>query len=799
MDTFVVGGSIVLYAIDEWNDFMHAIMFWPFKRNTPERRSVDAADYPEYSMGNGSALSENVVEVRIAATSESMLQPTDCMSDGASGDRFGTLFPSETSVRAKSSHKNDSMEDNMTVPTVSNATSSSSSEPFSNGSGHEKYLSTGNADPSSSLASVSNANVISQDDEGGTSPKPSNINVLDGFKSHPADMPLQPPVQRDRSMRVIWPPKSANDSGAQGNGDPQIIRLIKLLDRVLALRSTQQKLDEFLYKPLPSFPKIKKKKANASLPSEEDRRSVRFIQADRYEIFVQSRNKSTEAFDWLCLQVWNRLQQEVSAEGGENGGNAFYPDSVSIKSAILAFAIQQAERDDRISTFRSSQATVGCTDNRKVKTSYDNFSLITIYEPVTEQQKHIDLLFPNFQYGLIITDQSPGTNVYRSARSIKTTQHIRDYVWTDMSDSLCASMDENPAVTSLVEFFGDVLCPNIQRIRYSTTNASDNEETFPTGTLLCLPGSEIHAGPACDRYRTVLFFSACPDVSQTIPYHPDTQYFAPLVCCDIISAVWGKISFEDRYYLLSRLVESIQLSKMITLERHLFDPSMQRCVRAIVNWDDPTSSIYKAYARKRMEGFCLYDYLWNFATMGRLATSSGIITQNGLADIVEPDDLLSIDGLVVEYNRKLFRAQIYKRSRVPEESHTAPPSVVLEVQVFYPIDQSWEGQTNPYTLEWNPPLDSISMERMFMRFDGINGILRDEEGTQILCFPNFRSARMARSSKQKARKEPSTPLKDRPQRNRHRPPEVYTPSPLPYKAPRKRVHESSSSDEYEDE
>jgi hypothetical protein len=776
-------------------------MFWPFKRNTPERKAANVNGHPGYPSGIcGVPPEENVDGVRITATSESLLQPTDCTSnensDSASDERFDAPLVSGSSIRPESGHIN--------APPFSNTSSLSSTN------SNEEYI-------SPSLSHVPNSNKISQDDEGETSREHTslpelkmsndtterrNLPPLAKVSPHP------PGVERDRSMRVIWPPKAADDPESKGSKDPQIIRLIKLLDYVLSLRSTQLKLDEFLYKPLPNFPKFKKKKSSSSLPSDEDRRSVRFIQADRYEIFVQSRNKSTEAFDWLCQQVWNKLQQGMSTEE-EGGGNAQYPDPISIKNAILAFAIQQAEKDDRIAKFRFSQTQGSSADGRNVKTLYDNFSLITIYEPVTEQQKHIDLLFPNYQYGLVVTDQSPGTNVYRSAQSIKTVQHIRDYVWTDMSDTLCASMDENPSVKSLVELFGDVLCPNIQRVLYNTRNTrgdstgssqgGDKEETFPAGTLLCLPGSEIHAGPACDRYRTVLFFSACPDVTQTIPYHPDTQYFAPLVCCDIISAVWCKICCEDRYYLLCRLVDSIRLSKMTTLERHLFDPNMQRCVRTIVNWDDPTSSTYKFHTRKRLEGFTLYDYLWNFATIGKLASNTGTLSQNGLVDVVEPNDRLSSDGLVVEYQKHFYRAQIYRRPKQSDEVKNAPLSTTLKVQVFYPSDQSWEGQIHPYTLEWNPPLEDTNTEQAFMRFNGSNGILRDQDGVVITCYPNWRTARMAKELKPKARKGFSSPLIDRPQRERQRPPEVYTPSPLPYKAPRKRGYESSSSEEEEDE
>ena len=62
--------------------------------------------------------------------------------------------------------------------------------------------------------------------------------------------------------------------------------------------------------------------------------------------------------------------------------------------------MQQVVRDDRITA----------NIKKKSKVSHDNFSLILSYDQVMAQPKHIDLLYPNFQYGLIMSDNSPAGN-----------------------------------------------------------------------------------------------------------------------------------------------------------------------------------------------------------------------------------------------------------------------------------------------------------------------------------------------------------------------------------------------------
>ena len=619
----------------------------------------------------------------------------------------------------------------------------------------------------------------------------------------------------DRSMRVIMPGTSSCAV--------KVILTMKLLDEFLSLSSTRQVLDEIL-NPIKKGEKKKRLKKTKQKVSNRDKQtqqplqrpeifmntdavqSLRYIQAGRYEIFVQSHNKKAYVFDWLCEQVWSMsLHRSQQAQTGDTEVFEPYKSSHDMKVAIVQYAIQQAERDDRI--------TANIKDKRSM--SYDNFSLIVSYDPVMAQPKHIDLLYPNFQYGLIITDKSPGTTVYTPSHYIRTVTDVKNHVWTDMSSTMAMAMEQDAIVTTLLSQFGAVLCPNIKQVQYwepmnegdvtvmeqspttnddigSSNDASTIDSCFLTGTLLSLPGSEIHAGPSSSKYRTVLFFSACPDVTNTIPYHPDTQYFAPLLCCDLVSLLWSNLGIKERIYLLNRLIESINETKCQHLERHIADTKLIQFLKTVAKWDEKKKRLRrnvatsKKYKNMKDKYKTMDDYINAFASRGKpIETESigidvvGVSINNcghsehshrtsTVTESINPLDyqntikLISCSNLVVEFEGEYFPAQVFESQ--PSMSTTSSKLTshdddtgegpeersMVNVMLYYPVDQSWEGNVNPYTLEWkqewniksaagtlNGEIEELHKRR---RFDGMNGVLHDNEGIVVPCYPRFISS-----------------------------------------------------------
>jgi len=95
-----------------------------------------------------------------------------------------------------------------------------------------------------------------------------------------------------------------------------------------------------------------------------------------------------------------------------------------------------------------------------------------------------------------------------------------------------------------------------------------------------LPGSVIHAGPASKQYRCLLFFSGWRKGSAVAQYNPDIQYFNPLLCADMFSLLYHKLSVPDRLYMIERLAEMVPQYK--PLSRHLTDEAMSECVSVLI-------------------------------------------------------------------------------------------------------------------------------------------------------------------------------------------------------------------------
>ena len=667
------------------------------------------------------------------------------------------------------------------------------------------------------------------------------MNMVEGGHSVESVDTLRRPVHtvmRDRSMRVIMPSTTS--------GFANIIHTIKLLDNFLSLSTTRRVFDAILDPDVNAIVKNSPKKIKQQKVDQNDSQDqqphqhpeilnhadaingIRHIQGGRYEVFVKARVKSTCVFDWICQQIWTmHYEQLPPAPAGNTNEFASYESSDHIKQAIMQYAIHQAERDDRI--------TVNTTN--KSAPSYDNFSLIVSYDPVEAQPRHIDLLYPNFQFGLIVTDHSPGTSVYVTPHSIRTVTDVKNHVWKDMSSTMFNAMKQHAIVTSLLSQFGDVLCPSMELVQYwkhgndrkeenndmvegtsepppNTTHGectTSNEVFFPTGTLLSLPGSEIHAGPASSKYRTVLFFSACPDMTNTIPYHPDTQYFSPLLCCDFVCLLWNNLSIDDRIYILNRLIDCINDTKCQHLDRHIGDAKMIHFLRTVTGREEtmesPRSHVIK-YGRYSN----IQDYIRYFASQRKAIDSekNGVdivgaipeyceslqLTSTATENPATAMNVISSPDLVVEFEGEYFPAHVFEH-QPPVSVTVTPVSIdhddaigtraerrnVSKVTLFYPLDQSWEGTFVPYTLEWkqegnvrpitNAANSDIEYSDGRILFDGTNGILRDSDGYVIPCYPKCLTSvssqvndTIVKKPKKRKRRKSIIPLSVRPRQQK---------------------------------
>eukprot|EP00547_Thalassionema_nitzschioides_P004973 CAMPEP_0194204944 /NCGR_PEP_ID=MMETSP0156-20130528/4335_1 /TAXON_ID=33649 /ORGANISM="Thalassionema nitzschioides, Strain L26-B" /LENGTH=469 /DNA_ID=CAMNT_0038931091 /DNA_START=44 /DNA_END=1453 /DNA_ORIENTATION=+ len=390
--------------------------------------------------------------------------------------------------------------------------------------------------------------------------------------------------------------------------------------------------------------------------------SIRIIQTARYEIFLHNAKEyGSGAFDAVVKQF--QLPKDC-------------------KDVVLAYARRQAKRDPRLMKQQKDY-------------KFSNFSIICNYGEAEAQAPHIDLLAPNYQFGVMITDAEPGTLLFETKRVIETGSDLAK-LWNEFEGQLVPTnlitfFNCNTQAKKLLKDYGNVLIPEkmLQSIQRGFT-------TVPVGSLLSLPGSVVHAGPKCKRFRAVLFFSASPiqDASGIVlEYDPDDQYTSVMLMGRLLIMLWDKegIGYDERHYILEMLVRYIQEASIKRqCDRHFEDGKLKNFIA-------------------RVEGGKLSQKKLN-SYVEKMARSVDLIFNDG--------DQVSVDDLVVVWDEdgKMYDVIVYQR--------LSDGKVVLK----YPEDGSWEGTKEE---------DSYSLE-MFNKdklFDGSNGILKDTNGVEIDCRP----------------------------------------------------------------
>jgi len=296
--------------------------------------------------------------------------------------------------------------------------------------------------------------------------------------------------------------------------------------------------------------------------------SVRLINAGRFEVFVATDGKGSEAFDWVAAKV-------AATSSSANDSTTV----TNIYNMVTATMVKQ-----RILDFAKSQAKQADLSYRGNNYEFHNFALIINYVVCPQQIPHLDSIAPNSQFGLMITDQAPGTMWYtpkndgggtiQSAFDLRNAWHAQSLVAERNDDN---DVDDDDWMKIMHE---DATCRNLLR-RYGTVLSTHfhkyEHTTVATGSLMALPVGVVHAGPSYDRFRAVLFFTGHPTTTctapedenqqqqqqqqckivdnQSKPYNPDVQQFDSILLSDMITSVWTQLTVQDREFLLKRLVD----------------------------------------------------------------------------------------------------------------------------------------------------------------------------------------------------------------------------------------------------
>jgi hypothetical protein len=182
---------------------------------------------------------------------------------------------------------------------------------------------------------------------------------------------------------------------------------------------------------------------------------------------------------------------------------------------------------------------------------------------------------------LIITNNVPSTLAYTTNTHIKTPDDLVQYSWTDCPPSLPNKMNSNKKGVKRLLEFGDVLSSTIDPANFTIMydndgNLCEANELGPigltTGTIISLPGSHIHAGPAFDCYRRILFFSGNEYGEKHYDAH--IQFFAPLLVCELLDLLWTKMKVNECIYFIGKLKNYMDEENLVSMEVNLPHESM---------------------------------------------------------------------------------------------------------------------------------------------------------------------------------------------------------------------------------
>jgi hypothetical protein len=211
---------------------------------------------------------------------------------------------------------------------------------------------------------------------------------------------------------------------------------------------------------------------------------------------------------------------------------------------LVAFLISRAE----MQALQDDRASSG--ETRK----FHNFSVIVTYGTSSAQVPHVDLVEPNFQYGMTLHDNTPSTITYCVPQSMETTSASSLVsALTNMHGGEAFPNWQNAkasnTATDIMSQYGNVLAVYLYEI------AETSRGLLPAATLMSLGGGVPHAGPSSAASRAIIFFSSC-DTSQneTEEYDRDIQFNAATLLYHVVGEMWADLVNGERKWFLGHLL-----------------------------------------------------------------------------------------------------------------------------------------------------------------------------------------------------------------------------------------------------
>jgi hypothetical protein len=284
--------------------------------------------------------------------------------------------------------------------------------------------------------------------------------------------------------------------------------------------------------------------ADACLPKTT---GIRRISGDRYELFVQADDFTPATFKTILKnsEKMRRKEPRLKLNDDELG---------QLIQVIVGYM---------------SKTAFGL-----VGTEYalHNFAYILSFDRVAPQDCHIDLNAPtHIQLGMLCSPTGELTWEYKCGDPnfvVGEGANLSQY-WSDLPQGLQEKLDENEVVQKLLDGFGPLLSPKIERVTNSGAKV-------PFGTMLSLPGRVMHCGPSVTQkgtLRAVMFFTATPINAQE--YDSETQYCRSTIIHDFLVNSWINLTSNEKEYMLTKWTEvglrydSLQAVNLNMKHKHL--------------------------------------------------------------------------------------------------------------------------------------------------------------------------------------------------------------------------------------
>jgi hypothetical protein len=187
----------------------------------------------------------------------------------------------------------------------------------------------------------------------------------------------------------------------------------------------------------------------------------------------------------ICTPAAKALWEFVDVA---NGGSECSGDHLTYWTEIFDYAILSAKHDKRVPKDHE----------------FGPFSLIRSIKKVPGQIPHLDVMFPNFLFTMMVTDNTPGTLVFSSKepQQVFDVPSFVEWIGAKPDSQIKFLLENNKEMTEIVETYGVVL-DGLTKGKLQTVPLQ--REKLSSGALMSIPGSLIHAGPSFTKFRVMLF------------------------------------------------------------------------------------------------------------------------------------------------------------------------------------------------------------------------------------------------------------------------------------------------------